>query len=420
MILPFALWLAFIALAPHALPRWWARHCAGLALLFAAVPVGYYLLVLPPAASQTVLRAAHDYVSFIVLIGSLYVVSSGIRIAVRAEAGPWRSTCFLGLGGLAANVLGTTGASMLLIGPWLRLNGSRLAARHVVFFIFIVANIGGGLTPIGNPPLLLGFLKGVPFWWVLRHCWPAWLLSMALLLGVFHVMDRRHYVAAARPARDEPLFAGGWNVLFLAVIVAAVFVPRPVFLREGLMLAAAAGSFLTTGKKVHEANQFHFGPIFEVAALFLGIFATMMPASDWLQANARNVLGPAPSPGLVYWSSGGLSSVLDNAPAYLAFAGALSGLFGGMAPLAQAGAAHLAALSIATVFFGAATYIGNGPNLMVKAIAERQGVRLPTFAGYVFKWTVPILLPLLLILWLIFVRPACDLVTTFCSSCSFG
>jgi len=404
MILPFALWLGFIALAPHYCLQWWTRHYGKLALLFAAATVGYYLFVLPADASQTVLRVAHDYFSFIVLIGSLYVVSGGIQITLQGAGGPWRNVCFLALGGVAANVLGTTGASMLLIRPWLRLNESRVAAHHVVFFIFIVANIGGGLTPIGDPPLLLGFLKGVPFWWVLRHCWPAWLLSMGVLLGAFYAIDRRHYVPASRVAFDETIFVGWWNVVFLAVIVAAVFVSRPWFLREGLMLAAAAGSFLTTRKEVHDANQFHFEPILEVAVLFFGIFATLMPALDWLQINAQSILGPNPSPALVYWSSGGLSSVLDSAPAYLAFASALSGLFGGMASLPRHGAAHLAALSLATVFFGAATYVGNGPNLMIKAIAERQGIPLPTFPGYVVKWAVPILLPLLFLVWMIFVR----------------
>jgi Na+/H+ antiporter NhaD/arsenite permease-like protein len=408
MILPFALWLVLIALVPHYFPQWWTRHYGKLALLFAGATIGYYLFVLPSDAAQTVLHTNHDYFSFIVLIGSLYVVSGGIHITVQGEGGPCRNVCFLALGGLAANVLGTTGASMLLIRPWLRLTESRAAARHVVFFIFIVANVGGGLTPIGDPPLLLGFLQGVPFWWVLQHCWPAWLLSMGLLLGVFYVMDRRDYARAPRPVPGESSRRwrcdGLCNLVFLAVIVAAVFVSHPWFLREGLMLAAAAGSFLTTGKKVHDANQFSFEPMIEVAVLFFGIFATMMPALDWLQVNAQSIVGSNPSPSLVYWSSGGLSSVLDSAPAYLAFASALSGAFGGMASLAQNGAVHLAALSLATVFFGAVTYVGNGPNLMVKAIAERQGIRLPTFPGYFFKWAVPILFPLLLILRVIFVR----------------
>lgn len=379
-----------------------------MALFFAAITIGYYLFALPADASKTVLRTAHDFFSFIVLIGSLYVVSGGIHITVQGKGGPWLNVCFLALGGLAANVLGTTGASMLLIRPWLRLTEGRAAARHVVFFIFIVANIGGGLTPIGDPPLLLGFLKGVPFWWVLQHCWPPWLLSMGLLLGGFYVMDRRDYARAPGATRAESnrrwRCDGLLNLVFLAVIVAAVFVSHPWFLREGLMLAAAAGSYLTTGKEIHEENQFNFEPILEVAVLFFGIFATMMPALDWLQVNAQSILGLHPSPALVYWSSGGLSSVLDSAPAYLAFASALSGVFGGMASLPQNAAGHLAALSLGTVFFGAITYIGNGPNLMVKAIAERQGIRLPTFPGYFFKWAVPILLPLLLILWVIFVR----------------
>jgi Na+/H+ antiporter NhaD/arsenite permease-like protein len=414
MILPFALWLLLIALAPLCFSQWWTRHYGKLALLFAAVTIGYYLVVLRSGASQTVFHTLHDYFSFIALIGSLYVVSGGIRFTVQGQGGPWRNVCFLALGGLAANVLGTTGASMLLIRPWLRLNESRPAAHHVVFFIFIVANIGGGLTPIGDPPLLLGYLKGVPFWWVLQHCWPAWLLSMGLLLGAFYVIDRRHYAGApAAVAPAESVFIGRWNFVFLAVIVAAVFVSRPWFLREGLMLAAAAGSYLTTEEKIHDANQFSFEPMLEVAVLFFGIFATMMPALDWLQANARSFMGTNLSPGLVYWSSGGLSSVLDSAPAYLAFASALSGAFAsvmrvsgsaGMAMLLRIGSSYVAALSIATVFFGAVTYIGNGPNLMIKTIAERQGARVPTFPGYFFKWAVPILLPLLLIIRVIFVR----------------
>jgi len=405
MILPFALWLALIALVPHYFSQWWTRHYAKLALLFSGATIGYYFFALPPEASHTALHTAHDYFSFIVLIGSLYVVSGGIHITVEGKGGPWLNVCFLALGGVAANVLGTTGASMLLIRPWLRLTESRAAARHVVFFIFIVANIGGGLTPIGDPPLLLGFLKGVPFWWVAQHCWLPWLLGMGLLLGAFYIMDCRDYVQTA-PAESGQRWhwEGLWNLVFLLVIVGAVFVSHPWFLREGLMLAAAAGSYLMTEKKIHEANQFHFGPVIEVAVLFFGIFATMMPALDWLQINAQSIVGSNPSPGLVYWSSGGLSSVLDSAPAYLAFASALSGVFGGMASLPQTGAAHLAALSIGTVYFGAVTYVGNGPNLMVKAIAEKRGIRLPSFPGYFFKWAVPILLPLLLILWVIFVR----------------
>jgi Na+/H+ antiporter NhaD/arsenite permease-like protein len=402
MILPFALWIVLIALAPHYFSRPWTSHYGKLALLFGATTIGYYVFDLH--AVQPVFAAARDYFSFIVLIGSLYVVAGGIHISAEGESSPLRNVLFLAVGALVSNVLGTTGASMLLIRPWLRINQSRPAAHHVVFFIFIVANIGGGLTPVADPPLLIGYLKGVPFWWVMRHCWPAWLFAMGLLLGVFYIIDSRNYKPSGIHAVGRWHFEGLWNLAYLAVIVAAVFFSTPVFLREGVMLAAAAGSYLTTGRRIHAANQFHFGPMIEVGILFFGIFATMIPALDWLQTNARTILGPNPSPSLVYWSSGGLSSVLDSAPAYLAFASALAGVFGGMSALSQTAAAHIAALSIGTVFFGAVTYVGNGPNLMIKALAERQGNRVPSFPAYVFKWAVPILVPLLLIVWMIFVR----------------
>jgi Na+/H+ antiporter NhaD/arsenite permease-like protein len=202
-------------------------------------------------------------------------------------------------------------------------------------------------------------------------------------------------------------------LVFLAVALAAVFIPRPLFLREGLMLAAAAASWFTTGQAARQANQFDFHPIREVAVLFLGIFCTMMPALDWLQTHARMVLGADPPPGLVYWSSGALSSLLDNAPAYLSFLGALFGTRGQalghpveMRQILEAGhlARSLAALSVGAVFFGGCTYIGNGPNFMVKAIAEGRRAALPGFLGYIFKWTLPVMLPLLMVIWLIFFR----------------
>jgi Na+/H+ antiporter NhaD/arsenite permease-like protein len=409
MILPFLFWLGLIACAPF-LGQWWRSHYRKLALVFAAIPIIYYLLLLPPGASNTVYNTAWEYFSFIVLIGSLYVVSGGIEISVAGQSSPVRNVIFLALGGLLANVLGTTGASLLLIRPWLHFNAGRASARHVVFFIFIVANIGGGLTPIGDPPLLLGFLKGVPFWWVLRHCWAPWLLSMAWLLGVFYLLDRRGYAPVPAAPRPRVTCAGWRNIAFLAVIVAAVFVPQHLYLREGLMLMAASGAYLVAGKKVYDNNEFRIAPMFEMAALFFAIFATMMPALDWLQFNARDVLGTTLSPARIYWSAGGVSGILDSAPAYLAFAGALSGVFvhsvGGAAAslpeIAQTASAYLAALSVATVYFGALTYIGNGPNLMVKLIAERRGLRLPGFLAYFLKWAVPILLPLLLVLRLVF------------------
>jgi Na+/H+ antiporter NhaD/arsenite permease-like protein len=417
MILPFGLLLAAIALGPLLFGQWWSRHYGKTTLALGAVTVGYYLLFLPSVAALTVARSAHDYMGFIALVGSLYVVSGGIHISANDGATPLTNVLFLLVGALLANLLGTVGASLLLIRPWLLFNNRRLGCHHVVFFIFIVSNVGGCLTAFGNPPLFLGCLMGVPLWWVVENCWPMWLCSVAFLLAVFYFVDRRSCRLAPALAPCTPRVSwrveGLWNLLFLAIILPAVFISRPIFLREGLMLAAAVASYFTTGQSVHKANHFDFHPIQEVAILFLGIFATMMPALDWLQANARELLGADPSPTLIYWTSGTLSSVLDNAPTYLSFLSALFGTQGQalghpveMARiLAHGGLKHsLAALSVAAVFFGGCTYIGNAPNLMVKAIVERRRLPLPGFLGYIVKWTIPVMLPLLILVWLIFFR----------------
>ena len=243
--------------------------------------------------------------------------------------------------------------------------------------------------------MLMGYLEGVPFWWVARHCWPMWLVAMAFLLAIFYCVDRRHDARAPRPpagTEHRCHFAGLWNIVFLALIAASVVVPMPALLREGIMVGAAGASWFLTGRAVHEANEFSFRPIMEVAVLFFGLFATMMPMLDRL----RNV-GGSLTPGQVFWSAGTLSVFLDNAPAYLAFfhAAAGHGVNGLSAKL-------IAALSVSTVMFGAMTYIGNGPNLMVKSIADHQKIQSPSFLAYLFKWAAPVMLPLFAVLWLAF------------------
>ena len=459
-MLPFGVLLAAIALGPLLFSAWWGKHYPKVSFALAGVTLVYYVAGLD--AAHTVLHTAGEYVSFISLIGSLYVVSGGIHINVKGEATPLVNVLFLLIGALVANVLGTTGASMLLIRPWLRMNKYRITAHHVVFFIFIVSNVGGCLTPIGDPPLFLGYLKGIPFWWVAEHCWPIWGFGLVILLATFFVIDGRNYLRAPRQVRqglaespDEWRFEGLSNLFFLAVILVAVFISTPPFLREALMAAAAIGSFVTTRKTIHAANHFNFHPIQEVAILFAGIFATMMPALDWLQANAGR-LG-SPTPAFFYWGAGVLSSVLDNAPTYLSFLKAIFGAFvhpdtiqhvqllvqNGGADLASASepvrhtfealqkyqAAHLQAKSVGTeeievafllgnaafnkyivaisvgaVFFGANTYIGNGPNFMVKSIADHARVHTPTFLGFVFKFTLPVMVSMLLVIWLLFFR----------------
>ena len=464
MIIPFVLLLASIALAPLFFAGWWSRHYPKVAYSLGAVTLVYYLFGLQ--ATTRVLHVAHEYISFIALIGSLFVVSGGIHIGVKGEATPFSNVVFLLIGAVIANVLGTTGASMLLIRPWIRMNKYRVTAHHIVFFIFIVSNVGGCLTPIGDPPLFLGYLKGIPFWWVAEHCLPMWAVGIAVLLAMFYVVDRINFNRAPREVRlretatEQWRFAGMGNVFFLGIILASVFIDDPPFLREILMGVAALGSYLTTKKPVHEANDFNFHPIKEVAVLFVGIFATMMPALDWLGLNAGRLLGPDPAAGLFYWGSGILSSVLDNAPTYLSFLSAIFGSFVDKDLVAQVQALlqnggdlgtiagpyaeqvrvtfetlqryhpndvaagtvsvedievcyllgntalnkYIVAISIGAVFFGANTYIGNGPNFMVKSIADQQKVNTPTFLGFVFKFTIPFMLPLLVLTWWLFFR----------------
>jgi Na+/H+ antiporter NhaD/arsenite permease-like protein len=290
------------------------------------------------------------------------------------------------------------------------MNKYRVTAHHIVFFIFVVSNIGGCLTPIGDPPLFLGYLQGVPFLWVAEHCWPMWVVGVGLLLAIFYVVDRLNFIRATREIREKETghetwkFDGLVNLAFLAVILGAVFINKPILLREAVMLAAAFGSYFTTEKSVHEANRFHFHPIREVAILFIGIFATMMPALDWLGVNARELLGQNPAPEVFYWGTGALSSTLDNAPTYLGFLSALFGTSGAneIGELLSRHSLSLIAISVSAVFFGAATYIGNGPNLMVKVIADHEKIRTPAFLGFILKFTLPFLLPVLVIIWLIF------------------
>jgi len=410
MILPFVLLLGAMALAPWLAANWWSRHYPKVALGLGVITVGYYLLVL--RAPDRVLHVAHDYVCFIMLIGSLFVVSGGIHINVKGEATPLVNVIYLLIGAVLANFLGTTGAAMLLIRPWIRMNQYRVTAHHIVFYIFIVANVGGCLTPVGDPPLFLGYLQGVPFWWVAEHCWMVWVVGVAILLAIFYVLDRLNFTRAPREIREEETAHETWkfdglaNSFFLAMILGAVFINQPIFLREGVMLAAALGSYFTTAPSVHKANHFHFHPIQEVAILFIGIFATMIPALDWLDLNAREVLSTQPAPGVFYFGTGVLSSALDNAPTYLSFLSALYGTSGakGMAELLGGNTLNLVAISVGAVFFGAATYIGNGPNFMIKAIADHEKIRTPTFPEFIWKFTLPCLLPMLLVVWLIFFR----------------
>jgi Na+/H+ antiporter NhaD/arsenite permease-like protein len=411
MLLPFCAMLLSIALAPIFLKHHWERSYHYIAMGLGAICVGYYLLGLGQPAR--VLGVAGEYLGFMALIGSLFVVTSGIHIQVKGgESTPWANCVYLFVSALAANLFGTTGASMLMVRPWIRMNKYRFTSLHTVFFIYIVSNVGGCLTPVGDPPLFLGFLKGVPFWWVLKHCWKPWAVAMGLLLAAFYFLDRINFLRAPRAVRQkETAPAESWkieglrNLGFLGCILGAVFLPGG--LREAVMCGAALASWKLTPERIHHANEFTFAPIKEVAWLFIGIFATMIPVLDYLQLHAAN-LG-VQSPLQFFWCSGLLSGVLDNAPTYLTFAAAAFGRSGlhldnpaHVLQFIHHQPGYLVAVSTGAVFFGSLTYIGNGPNLMVKAIAEHSKVHTPDFFYYVVRFSLPILLPIFAIVGAIF------------------
>ncbi len=405
-VAPFALLLLLIAtmpLSPPSVKQWWDKGYHLVALALAALVGAWYLTKIPEGGAALA-HTLGDYFSFICLIGSLFVVAGGIHLKVKGEATPFANVVFLAIGAVVANLIGTTGASMVLIRPWVRMNKIRASAYHVVFFIFVVSNVGGALTPIGDPPLFLGYLRGVPFFWLIDHVLIQWLVTLGAILAAFYLFDRRSYRHMPGKIRSDVethgetwRFEGGVNVLLLLAIIGAVFVPEKFFLREAVMLGAAVASFFFTPKVVHEENHFSFGPIKEVAWLFLGIFVTMMPALDYLARHGQ-ALGFTHAT-QYYFASGALSSVLDNAPTYVNFFQLAQTTAAAPDALALL-ASHphfVVGVSLGSVFFGAMTYIGNGPNFMVKAIAHDAGVHCPSFFGYIFKYSLPVLLPILAI-----------------------
>ena len=419
-VVPFGLMLLAIAVLPMVAPHFWERNRnKALVSLVLGGPVALWIGLLDPAA---VLHTAHEYAAFVVLLGALFVISGGVVVRGTLAGTPGVNTVLLALGAVLASLIGTTGASMVLVRPLLRANSVRRDKTHVVvFFIFVVANAGGLLTPLGDPPLFLGFLRGVPFLWTLRLA-PIWLLVNGALLLVFYVVDstlfRREDLATPGDldeiavAHEVPVsVAGGLNFVWLAGIVAVLLAAGTLHLPRGVqeagMLLLVLLAWVTTPRALREENGFGFGPIVEVAALFAGIFATMIPALAVL--NARGGELGVRTGWQFFWASGLLSSFLDNAPTYLTFASVGSGLLGtDAADLGQLlahpdGPAILTAVSAGSVLMGANTYIGNGPNFMVKAIAELSGVEMPGFFRYML-WSGLILVPLFVAVTLVFFR----------------
>ena len=434
--LPFAGMLLSIAILPLTLPRLWHHHFGKIAAGWALAFLLPFAAVQGPGATAGVL--AHtliaEYLPFIILLTALFTSAGGIFVRGNLHGSPALNAGLMAIGALLASVMGTTGASMLMVRPLIRANDNRRHAAHVlVFFIFIVSNAGGSLTPLGDPPLFLGFLKGVDFFWTLGHIFPETLFLVGALLAIFYAIDswyyRREGITRQDPTPDTPGFGieGAINFLPLAAVVGLVLmsglwkpgisyhllgteVELPSLLRDLGLLAVTAVSLAITPRALREKNQFSWAPMQEVAKLFIGIFLTMVPVLAMLKAGeqgafaavARAVTGPdgQPLPWAYFWFSGILSSFLDNAPTYLVF----FNLAGGDPQVLMTGlATTLAAISAGSVFMGANSYIGNAPNFMVKAIAEDRGIAMPSFFGYM-AWSGAVLIPLFLLMtWIFFV-----------------
>lgn len=424
-IIPFVIMLLCIALGPLFFEHWWEQNKNKLLVsLMLGIPVMGYLIAmkLPHLIAHQML---FDYVPFIILLGALFVITGGIHLKGDIEAKPWINTTFMGIGAILASFMGTTGAAMLLIRPVIKTNRQRKFKVHtILFFIAIVANAGGLLTPLGDPPLFLLYLRGAEFSWFF-HMIPEWAFVNAMLLLIFFIVDEYYY--KKEPAENirfdntniEPLgLKGNINFIFLAGVVASVaflnehYLPivkenaYAGFIREGAILSMAVLSLLFTKKTLREANKFSWGPILEVAFLFLGIFITMIPALEYLKANAHS-LG-INTTGQYYYATGVLSAFLDNAPTAVSFHNLAIGMNEGGQALSGVGYVAgvqemiLTAISMGAVFFGAMTYIGNGPNFMVKAIAEENKINMPSFFGYMIKFSLIVLLPIYILVQLIF------------------
>ncbi|MDP7039367.1 MAG: sodium:proton antiporter [Myxococcota bacterium] len=406
-VVPFALMLLAIAVLPLVAHHWWESNKNRAIVSFGlGIPMAIWMWVLD---SHAVLHVLHEYVAFIILLGSLFIISGGIVIRGSLAGTPKVNTIILAIGGLLASFIGTTGASMLLIRPLMRANAKRERQVHIiVFFIFLVSNIGGLLTPLGDPPLFLGFLRGVPFSWTFSLA-PQWLFLCSLVLIMFYAVDG-YFMKKEDPAalvddgpKEKLAIAGSLNFLFLGGVVVTILLAGTFkeslffgFQELGMSLMAVLSLKLTQGG-LREENSFSWAPIIEVAVVFAGIFATMIPALAIL--NARGSELGLTEPWQYFWATGILSSFLDNAPTYLTFTATASGLLGtDAADLSQLlgseqGVALLKGISLGAVFMGANTYIGNGPNFMVKAIAEEGGVKMPSFFGYL-GYSVVFLFPL--------------------------
>jgi Na+/H+ antiporter NhaD/arsenite permease-like protein len=431
---PFILLLFMIATGPLFYPHIWERHYAKISIGFGGVVAAWYVFFMEQGIG-TLRHTFEEYISFIALITALFVTSGGILVKIQRRGNPVINGALLFFGALLSNLIGTTGASMLLIRPYMRINQGRIRPFHIVFFIFIVGNIGGALTPVGDPPLFLGFLKGVPFFWVVSKLWLPWLITVIGLLLLFMVFDTKagNGVMGEREINGGVSVVGAKSIIFLPIVIGAVFLDPAVIagfpslqalfhlpfgIREVILFSIAFAAYKTADREALKGNEFNFSPLKEVSFLFAGIFATMVPALELMAAYAASHAGEF-SVTRFYWMTGALSGVLDNAPTYMNFFAGALGKFGmhigavsdvkefagGIRSTVKGDVTsdiYLMAISLASVFFGAMTYIGNAPNFMVKNIALQADVDVPGFFEYLYKYSLPILLPFFALIWWLF------------------
>ena len=419
-LIPFILMLLAIAITPLFMEHWWEKNRNKLIVsLVLGIPIAIYLIATGLTHNLTH-QLLFDYVPFIILLGALFTVTGGIHLKGDLEAKPWINTVFLGIGAVLASLMGTTGAAMLLIRPVITTNQQRKYQVHtILFFIAIVANCGGLLTPLGDPPLFLLYLRGVHFTWFLNLL-PAWALANGLLLTIYFICDSYFYkkeptenILKDKAEVEHIKIVGGLNFVWLIGIVLSVaFITSKTFfdkpediennantfklIQSGALIIMAILSLLFTKKVIRQANKFSWAPITEVAYLFLGIFITMIPALLYLSANATSF--GLSEPWHFYYSTGTLSSFLDNAPTAISFYELAGGTFGNVVDgVAGIPVIIMKCVTAGAVLFGAMTYIGNGPNFMVKAIAEENKISMPSFFGYILKFSLTVLLPVYII-----------------------
>lgn len=424
-VLPFLGILLSIALFPLFAPIWWHRHFGKVSAFWAALFAVPFLLVHRGAATHEILHIyMFEYIPFIILLWTLFTISGGIHVRGTLRGSPGSNLTILFIGTIIASWVGTTGASMILIRPLLRANEWRRYKVHtVVFFIFLVSNIGGSLTPLGDPPLFLGFLHGVPFFWTMNLL-PATAFVAFPLLAVYYIIDRRYYAKEQTPEPIEEVpfrIDGAHNILLLAGVVGVVLMSGvwragdvtvlginlgiEGMVRDLTLILLGLASLRLTRDEIHRANGFSWFPIKEVAFLFAGIFMTIIPAIAILKAGENGgfafLIRKLETPEHYFWITGGLSAFLDNAPSYLTVFNSCLGKFYTGIPVEESipmlidqRQDFLVAISIGAVFWGAWTYIGNAPNFMVKSISEEAGVKMPSFFGFMFKYSIPFLIPL--------------------------